>query len=208
MDLQDKPDNFTSVYARALPKRERAKVPLLEFVAGEEGDPCPLPIAESMVVLEYLHDLDGTNLLSAREKATARLFAQMMPQWLSFIPLLRADNEDAKAEALQALLEGMDAADEFLRTHGSEEGPFVAGDRFSLAEMATAPFVLRFLVILPGLRPEFSPFEMLQSRGLDRLSTWMDAVRSRPSCTASLPPAEQLVEGYKKLLARMAAASA
>ena len=46
MNLQDKPENFTSLYARALPS-ERAKVPLLEFLDDEST----LPIPESIVVL-------------------------------------------------------------------------------------------------------------------------------------------------------------
>ena len=47
IDLQVKPDNFTSLYARALPT-ERAKVPLLEIM----DDPSLPPIPESLVVLD------------------------------------------------------------------------------------------------------------------------------------------------------------
>ena len=44
VDLQNKPENFTSTYARASPAR--AKVPVLEV-----GDDV---LVESMVILEYL----------------------------------------------------------------------------------------------------------------------------------------------------------
>jgi len=206
--LQAKPENFTSLYARALPS-ERAKVPLLEILQDKEEEDCsPLPIPESMVVLEYLEDLVDAGGTSATERATARLFAQMFSSWLSYIPILKADTgSPAEAEALQELLSGMDAADDFLRSNGDGgNGPFLLGERFSLAEMATAPFALRFLVVLPGLRPELEPLRLMEERKLDRLRAWMAAVRERPSCVGSLPAEEDLVEGYKKLLQRMAAA--
>ena len=74
-----------------------------------------------------------------------------------------------------------------------------------VASLIHRPFALRFLVVLPGLRPELNPRELMSERGLERLSAWMDAVRVRPSCTASLPAEDELVQGYKSLLARMAA---
>jgi len=60
-------------------------------------------------------------------------------------------------------------------------------------------------VVLPGLRPAIDPLELMRERGLSRLMAWMEAVRARPSCTASLPPPANLVESYKRLLERMAA---
>ncbi|KAL1529167.1 hypothetical protein AB1Y20_000126 [Prymnesium parvum] len=162
-----------------------------------------------MVVLEYLEDIATTHAdppLSAQQRAASRLFAQMFSQWLNYIPLLRTTPGSAEEqEAVQALTRGMEAADAFLHRHGTGHGPFLAGEHFSLAEMATAPFALRFLAVLPGLRPELKPMELLKERGLSRLGAWMQAVSERPSCTQSLPPTDELVESYRKLLARMAA---
>ena len=96
MNLQDKPENFTSLYARALPS-ERAKVPLLEFLDDEST----LPIPESMVVLEYLEDLvaDSGAQLSAKERSACRLYAQMFSSWLSYIPVLKATEGSSEEEA-------------------------------------------------------------------------------------------------------------
>jgi len=202
VDLQAKPANFTALYARALPS-ERAKVPLLEII-----DDCTLPIPESLVVLDYLDDLArGDELLSATERAACKLYGQMFSSWLSYVPVLRAEEgSEEEKQALETLLKGMETTDAFLRTHGSDVGPFLLGERFSLAEMATAPFALRFLVVLPGLRPSVDPVRLMEENGLSRLAAWMEAVRARPSCTASLPSDDELVDGYRKLLERMAAA--
>lgn len=202
VDLQAKPENFTSLYGRALPS-ERAKVPLLEILDNDSQ----LPIPESMVVLEFLEDLVcSKEPLTPVERAACRLFAQMFSGWLNYVPVLRAEEGSTEeAEALESLLKGMVAADSFLSANGAEDGPFLLGERFSLAEMATAPFALRFLIVLPGLRPAVDPVSLMKQKELHRLSAWMSAVRERPSCTASLPPAGDLLESYKKLLARMAA---
>lgn len=179
-------------------------MPLLEILDDESV----LPIPESMVVLDYLEDLvrPEADAATPTQRAACRLFAQMFSGWLAYVPLLKVDEgSEEEAEALKKLLEGMEAADAFLAAQGEEGGPFLLGGQFSLAEMATAPFALRFLVVLPGLRPAIDPLELMRERGLSRLMAWMEAVRARPSCTASLPPPANLVESYKRLLERMAA---
>lgn len=99
MDLQQKPENFTAMYARALP-RGRAKVPLLEILEDDSA----LPIPESMVVLEYLEDVVGPSTLTVEQQAGCRLFAQQFSEWMNYIPLLRAEEGSIEEEeALQVL---------------------------------------------------------------------------------------------------------
>lgn len=200
MDLRDKPANFTAVYARALPDpTARAKVPVLELPDGE-GVLC-----ESLVICEYVDDL-ASPAFSPLDRATARLFAQLFPSWASFVPLVRAEEGSSdEADAASALLAGLRAADSFLREHSCGAGPFLLSD-FSLAETATAPFAMRLLTVLPALRPSHAPLALVEEHGLQRLGEWLDAVRSRPSCAATLPPEETLVENYRRMLERMAAA--
>ena len=66
-------------------------------------------------------------------------------------------------------------------------------------------------ILLPGLRSELtdgpgSPLDAwLAEDGLTRLKSWLEAVVTRPSCVDSLPPPEEVVSGYTKLLERIKA---
>jgi len=198
VNLQEKPANFSSLYATACAdERSRAKVPILE----DQDDGTAL--IESMVIIEYLDDLVEVEL-SPRERANARLFAQLFQPASSYIAILKADEgSEAEAEAVQTLRDGLRALDAYLRRHGSTDGPFLLGNRFSLAETATAPFAQRFATVLPGLRPSLDPKVMMAEDGLDRLAEWMDAVCARASCVATLPPADDLVASYARLIEQM-----
>jgi len=203
VDLQNKPENFTQLYLKACADGgARAKVPMLEV---QDGDTTTL--IESMVVLEYLEDI-APERLNAKSRANARLFATLFQPALSYIPILKAEpGSDDEAAAIDALRTGLRAIDSYLTSHGNAEGPFLLGERFSLAEAATAPFAQRFAAVLPGLRPDLDPQSLMRDDGLTRLASWLEAVCERESCVATLPPTEELVTNYKKLLERMASAA-
>ena len=199
VDLQNKPADFVAVYERACADTSsRAKVPILEV--GE----CAL--VESLLICDYLEDLAPRPNEDPLERALARLWASRFSECLPYVAVLKADEgSEEEAAAMEKLKDGMRALDRFLRDHGRHDGPYLLDD-FSLAESCTSPFAQRFVVCMPGLRPALGdPFAMLEAEGCDRLAQWMRAVSQRPSCVQSLPPDEELVGGYAKLLERMRA---
>jgi hypothetical protein len=68
--------------------------------------------------------------------------------------------------------------------------------------------VQRLVAVLPGLRPQINPLALLEEAGLARLGRWMQAVTQRESCVATLPPTQELVDSYAKLIERMRTAAA
>jgi glutathione S-transferase len=212
VDLQQKPEAFTNLYREACADTEaRAKVPLLE-VTQETGAP-PLLLVESLAICEFLQEecVTGGAQVTSAERYGARLWATLFSNWFSYIPILKAaPGSDEEAQAIDQLKAGMRAADAYLRQvpRAGEGGPFLLGKAFSLAEVATAPFVMRFAKVLPGLRPSIQPNELMAQEGLTRLSEWLDAVCARPSCTATIPDDETLTQNYSKMLERMKATAA
>ncbi len=209
VNLQDKPADFCAAYLRACcDERARAKVPVLETDDGQT-------LVESIVICEYLQDVSDASARrgpqsaarsrkSAGSKATARLFAELFPSAISYIPVLKADaGSDEEREAVGTLRDGLRALDSFLTSHADPAGPFLAGEAFGLGEVATAPFALRLVRVLPELRPSVDPRQIMAEEQLDRLLRWFDAVCERPSCNDTIPPTSELVESYSKLLERM-----
>jgi len=201
VNLQDKPANFSSVYTAACADESmRAKVPVLEV-----GDTV---LIESMVICEYLEELVPGGA-SAMENANARLFAALAQPALSVIPILKVDaGSTEEAAAITELVAKLQALDQYLVRHGTAEGPFLLGESFSLAECTLAPFAQRFAAVLPGLRPALDPYAMMEAGGLHRLSEWMKAVTARESAVATLPPVDELVDSYGKIIERMKGAAA
>lgn len=204
VDLQDKPANFTGLYSAACAnERERAKVPLLEV---SEGGPI---LVESLVIVEYLHDLslDSSSeaSMNAMQKASARLFTSLCQPKLSYINILKADaGSEEEAKATEELRSGLREIDSYLQQHGDSSGPFFFGESFSvLAEAVLSPFVQRLVTVLPALRPNINPLTIMDEDGLSRLAAWTQAIITRPSCVDTIPPAEELATGFSKMLERM-----
>lgn len=203
VDLQNKPDDFQSVYSIAISdSNARAKVPILESLDPHTGP----TLIESMVICEYIDEITG-QAYTPEQRAACRLWASLMPGWFAYVAILKTEpGSDEEQAAVRELRQGLRAADAFLsKRPEAASGPFLLGDRFSLAEIATAPFAQRFAAVLPGMRPALQPRQMFADDGLTRLSAWLEAVCARPSCTATIPPAEELVTSYAALLERMKA---
>lgn len=206
VDLQNKPREFTDRYKLANPlPGARAKVPLLEV--DDETLIC-----ESLIVAEYIAEqfaAGASSLLpaEAKDRATMRLFTELCGSSFSYFPLLRAKDEKLK-EAVETYKEGLVAADTFLMQLGNDDGPFLFGNQFTLAECNTAPFILRACTILPaftgGDRP-INPLETCDDLGLVRLKRWMEAVLSRPSVIATGVAKEQMITSTTNMLERFAA---
>lgn len=223
IDLQDKPPLFKELYENACADPTMsAKVPLLE--TDDRGDGTGDVLIESMVILEYLEEISAEEIgakeplpssafssLQPQARVQARVFAQIAPNWLSAINVLKAEpGSEAEAAAVAKLRAGLRSMDAFLVAHSVGSGPFLLGE-FSFAEAAVAPFAQRLAILLPGLRSELtdgpgSPLDAwLAEDGLTRLKSWLEAVVTRPSCVDSLPPPEEVVSGYTKLLERIKA---
>lgn len=200
VDLQDKPDDFVALYRTAMSDPNgRGVVPMLECNDGSTV------LAESMVLLDYLDDIQPPSL-TPEQRARARLFATIFPGRLGSFGILKCDpdssDESAAVEKLRADLKAMD---QFLAETGP--GPFLFGTDFSYAEAAAAPFAQRLIHVLPGIRPKLDPKVWMADDGLLRLATWMEAVCERESCVESLPPPAELVESFSKMVERMKAAA-
>jgi len=196
VDLQDKPEAFKSLYAAACgDPTMSAKVPILQT----DDD---TTLIESMVIVEYLDDLSAPGGYSAEEKARARMWATLVPNWLSWFSILRTDaGSEEEEQAVAKVRDGLRAMDAFLKAGGGG-GPFVLGDEFSSAEAATAPFISRLMLVLPGLRPELVPTRWLEEDGLTHCAAWAEAVVHRQSVSDTLPAAGELQQSYQKMMER------
>jgi len=220
VDLQDKPQQFLDLYARANPlPGARAKVPLLQVGDDGEDDGAVL-LCESLVVVEYIAERfaaavsvggsDGGGILppSAEDRAKMRLFTELCGTTFSYFPLLRAKDEKLET-ALDSFKEGLVSADSFLsKLGGAEDGPFLFGTRFSLAECNSAPFVQRACTVLPALTGgarSVNPIEICDELQLVRLKEWIEAVLARPSVVATGVRKEDMIESTTRMLERFAA---
>jgi glutathione S-transferase len=65
--------------------------------------------------------------------------------------------------------------DKFLRIHGTEEGgSFLLGAKYSLAEVATSPFLVRLVKVVPQLRQQVDALAIVDEKGLTRVKAWIE----------------------------------
>jgi glutathione S-transferase len=236
VDLQDKPQDFVDLYARANPiPGARAKVPLLQ-IFGEEDKDSSTVLCESLIVAEYIaerySDDDGCGLLPPRpeDRAVMRLFTELCGSSFSYFPLLRARGKtpepssssfplsgpdgDTVDPALETFKEGLVNVDLFLTkmANGDDSGPFLFGERFSLAECNVAPFLQRACTVLPAFTGQggnddklVNPMDLCDDLGLERLKRWIPAVLAHPAVIATGAPKEDMIKSTSKMLARFAA---
>ncbi len=167
IDLRDKPDWFLDI-------SPHGKVPVLRVDGA--------PIFESAVILDYLDETaERGKLLPTDPVARAQ---QRM--WITFISgimakawSLQAAGAEAGVRTLSAELK--DQFRELLRNRPSE-GPYWAGERFSMVDAAIAP-ILQRLTWADRLEPTLKFFD-----DLAEAAAWRDVLLARPSTTASIVP--------------------
>jgi len=199
-DLQNKSPEFEEKYAKANPlPNARAKVPLLQV----DDDTF---LCESSIVTEYIAELYDSPLLpsSLPDRATVRLFSELCGNTFSYFPLLMAAPDDLETN-IQIFRDCLVNADAFLR-HSHPDGPFLLGDRFTLAECSFAPFMQWSCVVLPAFtEKKLNLLQLCRDLELDRLRRWIEAVLVRPSVVATGAPEKEMIERTSRMLERFAA---
>lgn len=193
------------MYARANPlPGARAKVPVLEV---DDGSGTTSVLTESMVVAEYVGEkFPDAGLLpeGSEDRATMRLFSELCgSSSFSYFGILKAAKGDPSQleEAVAGLTQGLVNANAFLEAKGDAKGPFLFGERFTLAECNTAPFVQRACFTLP-LYTDVDPLKICDDLKLARLKAWMTATIARPSVQATKVPDAEWKESVNRMLQR------
>jgi glutathione S-transferase len=207
VDLQNKPVDFVNKYQSIAPDETvSAKVPIFE---NKE-----VKLIESAIISEYMcdaYDSQGAPLRpqNAAEGARVRLFCDTYDKNLGGLSMkiLRASDEDLKGGRLAEDIEkAIKVLNNFFEKYqepaaSATGSPFLLG-RFSLAEVITAPFIVR---LVPCMKEfcDMSLLEECKKLGCHRLHDWIEAVNGRPSVTSITPPEEDMVSGYKTLRTRI-----
>jgi len=209
--LQNKPKEFCDLYARANPIiGARAKVPLLEVIEDQTHN--SVVLCESLVVAEYLAEcypnVGLTPSSSVEDRAIMRLFVELCGSSFSYYPILRSKDKDKFESSVEKFKQGLINVNTFLeKKSDSRGGPFLFGDKFSLAECNTAPFLQRACNVLPVFTGDSSvivdPIKICDELNLSRLKTWILAVLERPSVKTTELPKELMIESVTKMLKRL-----
>lgn len=198
--MSNKPSTFLSKYKQASGGYGSGLVPLLEH--GEklviESDVVAKYIAQNIPHAngkkDYLYpdsDIQACHLidsfLSKWYLATDRYYDLLCARSMNEVKTTKLDFFNA-LKSLEDILNN-EMIDEY------QGGPFLLGKHFSLAECISAPWVQRFFVTLPYFRDIDVDSEL---KSMNRLSTWMNATRERPSVVASKCPTDEMIAAAKR----------
>lgn len=188
------------MYASIHPDPEApAKVPI--FLDGDTH------LIESIVVVEYLaqkYRNQGTDLLPTdpADTARAKLFIEIWTNYVTsaLFGLYRADSTEAVDTGRAKLTAGLRMVEECLRRHGHEDGgSYFLGSNFTIADVATVPFLQRLVVTLKAYR-DIDVGGIIRDEKLARLQRWMDAVLERPSALSTKPSDDVIVSSMRKFV--------
>merc|ERR1712232_1008851 len=150
------------------------------------------------VIVEYLNEAlvpkgsANVSLLppDAARRAKIRLFVDIFEGALGRCEssILGASDQTSLTEAAENLTAGFKVVDAALDMYGSrQEGPFLQGEHFCLAEVLCAPQLQRLAVLLPHFRPTLpcgSPLALAATK-FPRLAKWTEALLARPSVVST-----------------------
>jgi glutathione S-transferase len=197
--LSNKPADFQDKYAQACGNTStRAKVPLLEYgdtLVIESLDVAKF-IARNVVVggVDSKDDQQIKMMYPSEDVYSARIdqfidaFEATIQAYYNFLTASSKSEADA---AKGPFGESLDHLQDYL----GEDGPFLLGDSFSVAECIVAPWVHRFSIVLPHFRA-VTVNELVSS---PRVQAWLDAVLERPSVQSTNGPSEYVLsstQGY------------
>lgn len=164
-------------------------------------------LIESQIILEYLatkYRSIGQDLIpeDPADLAKAKIFIETFTSAITgaFMPLLRADNQEAVAAGREKLVAGLHVVDSALRKLGKEEGgDYFLGEHFTIADASTLTFLQRLLVAGPAFR-DIDVWGIIKDEKLERLEKWANAVLDRPSAKQTKPDDDVIVNSWKKFV--------
>mmetsp|Transcript_14489 Transcript_14489/g.28041 ORF Transcript_14489/g.28041 Transcript_14489/m.28041 type:complete len:314 (+) Transcript_14489:46-987(+) len=155
-------------------------------------------VFESLICAEFVEDKfpgQGTTLLpsDAFERAAVRM---VIGYWDKAIPLLyrllRNPDESKDEEIVKDLKSALAKVNSAFEKQS--EGPYFLGDRFSLADLAIAPFIDRLSVVLPHYR-SFDPFPA-DCAEVSRIVRMYEEVKTRPAFQTTAQDPEYYIHAY------------
>lgn len=183
VDLQNKPKDFCDIYSEITSDTTApARVPIFEDSDG-------FKLIDSAIIVQYLDEKfpnSGSNIVpeGASEKAVCRMFINSFEQniWPPLnIKMLKASDDSSKMERLKETLPAaLQNVNRYLECNAQKSGPFVLGNRFSFAEVMTAPLIQR-LVKISTAYCSIDLMEECEKAGCFHLMKWIEAVLARES---------------------------
>lgn len=167
IDLANKPEWFKKI-------SPLGKVPLLQV----EQDGEVTTLFESAVILEYLEETTPTALHPETPLQRARHRAWIEAGSTALVNIYRLQSAPT-LEAVEAEISSLEKL--FLRLEDEVQGPFFAGDTFSLVDATFGP-VFRFFNVLD----EFLPRNPLANT--PKVARWREALTDRPSVKSAVAP--------------------
>uniref|UniRef100_A0A0W0EYB0 Putative glutathione S-transferase n=1 Tax=Moniliophthora roreri TaxID=221103 RepID=A0A0W0EYB0_MONRR len=180
-----------------------SKVPAISYggpiVPPEQPSPDSVKLAESLILVEFVADLYpecGILPPDPVERAQARFFIEIFntkvaPGFVGFL---------LRGEHFEALLKGLESLQVLL----SKDGPYVLGERFSIADIAVAPFMGRMETALTN---EVGAYEIgegtkcweavTKDPKFEKLMKYYAALKQRPSFKVTYDE-EYMRDAYKK----------
>ncbi|KAL7754466.1 hypothetical protein RI367_000447 [Sorochytrium milnesiophthora] len=189
IDLRNKPE----WYAKEV--NQRGKVPALQI---GEGDNKKILIESALITQYLLEEFGaGSGLIpsSPLERYNASLLADVVATSGSAYGVLLAQSDEDLQKAKDKLQQGIREINDLL-LQLSSKGPFALGEKFTVADILTGPFIMRLPVIerLKGFKvpdtPEFARFHQ-----------WSNALKQHPSIQLTTASLDSLVEAYKAMAA-------
>lgn len=155
-------------------------------------DHCGEQIYDSIVVLEYVHEVfAGPPLLpsSPYSRAKVRLWSKHVD--LHIVPnyerLLAARDPETRNMTREDLLHGLAQFEAAMAPLA--KGPFFLGGDFCMADLVLAPWWQRMCTVLRAYR-KFDP------SAFSRLQVWFEAVEARPCFAKTAMDPEKLIEEF------------
>ena len=152
-------------------------------------------VYESLIVNEYIEETwpQSPKLMPVDPygRAQARIWIDFISKKIipNFYQILQMQDKEKQEEAKGRFLDG-------LRTFAgamSPDGPYFFGKEISLVDIALIPFAIRFDILA-----YYRNFSLPTDEKCDRINTWMEAWKSRPSVTGTQAARDKLREKYQR----------
>jgi glutathione S-transferase len=201
VDLLNKPKDFCDIYSEiASDTTATARVPIFEDSDG-------FRLIDSTIIVQYLDEKfpnSGSNIVPevASERAVCRMFIDCFEKniWPPLnIKMLKASDDSLKMEKLkQTLPAALQNVNRYLECNAQKSGPFVLGNRFSFAEVMTAPLIQR-LVKVSTAYCSIDIMEECKKAGCIHLIKWIEAVLARESVESTKLDDELFIANFDRM---------